>query len=50
VQFKTGVSEELKDLISRCLLLKPEERITIEQIVEHVFFRPLVESVSIVKE
>lgn len=45
MEFKEGVSEELKDLIRKCLMLKPEDRVTIEQIVEHEFFKPLTEGV-----
>jgi serine/threonine protein kinase len=29
VRFKEGVSEELRDLIERCLRIKPEDRLTI---------------------
>jgi hypothetical protein len=32
------------------LSLRPEDRITIEQIVEHAFFRPLNETVPEIKE
>ena len=45
MEFKEGVSEELKDLIRKCLMLKPEDRVTIEQIVEHEFFKQLTEGV-----
>lgn len=43
MEFKEGVSEQLKDLIRKCLMLKPEDRITVEQIVEHEFFKPSTE-------
>ena len=44
------MSQELKDLISRCLSLRPEDRITIEQIVEHGFFKALVIAVPEIKD
>lgn len=39
VRFREGVSEGLRDLVGRCLKVEVGERVTVEGVVGHVFFR-----------
>lgn len=39
MRFREGVSEGLRDLVGRCLKVEVGERVTVEGVVGHVFFR-----------
>ena len=50
IEHFNNISEEAKDLISKCLKNDPRKRITIEQALEHRFFDDIIEAVAFTEE
>ena len=50
IDYFNGVSEEAKDLISKCLKYQPNKRITIQEAINHRFFKDLNEAKKFTEE